>query len=130
MDATPNFKSVRRITDDRGIITIFSLKIDVPFETKRVFMLSQVPVNTERGGHGHKECQQYIISLHGIWEINLFSAQSRLTFQLDKESGGVLIPVGTYITMKPLEDASVLCVFASEEYDPEDYFYFIPDLAM
>jgi hypothetical protein len=112
------------------MITIFNLKIDIPFETKRVFMLSEVPIETERGGHGHKSCQQYIISLNGIWEIKLFSAKSRLIVQLDKDSGGILIPIGTYITMKPLEVASVLCVFASNEYDPEDYFYDIPDLVM
>jgi UDP-2-acetamido-3-amino-2,3-dideoxy-glucuronate N-acetyltransferase len=122
------FESVQRFHDDRGEITIFDLELDIPFESKRVFILTAVPSNTERGGHGHKKCEQYIISLSGVWEIKLFSTESRVSFQLDNKSGGVLIPVGTFITMKPLEEHSVLCVFASEKYDPDDYFYEIPEL--
>jgi hypothetical protein len=124
----PKFESVQRISDDRGKITIFNLELDIPFESKRVFMLTAVPSNTERGGHGHKKCQQYLVSLRGIWEIKFFSAQGQASFQLNHESGGVLVPVDTYITMKPIEDHSVLCVFASEDYDPKDYFYEIPEL--
>jgi hypothetical protein len=124
----PKLESVQRFRDDRGEITIFDLKLDIPFESKRVFMLTAVPSNTERGGHGHKKCEQYIVSVSGVWEIKLFSAESRFSFQLDNKSGGILIPVGTYIIMKPLEDHSVLCVFASEKYDSDDYFYDIPEL--
>ena len=124
----PKLESVQRIRDDRGEIAIFDLKLDIPFESKRVFMLTRVPTNTERGGHGHKKCEQYIVSLSGVWEIKLFSSKSQVSFRLDNESGGVLIPVGTYIVMKPLEEHSVLCVFASEKYDPDDYFYEIPEL--
>lgn len=91
-------------------------------------MLTAVPTNIKRGGHGHKKCQQYLVSLSGIWEIELFSAQGQVSFQLTHESGGVFIPVDTYITLKPLDDHSVLCVFSSEAYDPDDYFYEIPKL--
>jgi hypothetical protein len=124
----PKFESVQRISDVRGKITIFNLELDIPFESKRIFILTAVPANTERGGHGHKKCQQYLVSLSGKWKIELFSAQGQVSFQLNHESGGVLVPVDTYITMKPLEDDSVLCVFASQDYDPEDYFYEIPKL--
>lgn len=91
-------------------------------------MLTAVPTNIKRGGHGHKKCQQYLVSLSGRWEIELFSAQGQVSFQLTHESGGVFIPVDTYITLKPLDDHSVLCVFSSEAYDPDDYFYEIPKL--
>jgi dTDP-4-dehydrorhamnose 3,5-epimerase-like enzyme len=123
MPMTPEFKPVQRVSDARGTITIFSMQDDIPFVSKRVFTLTDVPVGVERGGHGHKKCQQYLVALSGSWLIKIFSAHSQAELKLDKSSDGVLIPIGTYLTMHSLETESVLCVFASEEYDPDDYFY-------
>jgi hypothetical protein len=124
----PEFIPVQRIRDARGAITVFDLELDIPFVPMRVFTITGVPVGVERGGHGHKKCQQYLIALGGSWQLTLSSSHVQKTMILSEESEGILIPVNTHLTMSPLQLDSVLCVFASEKYDSEDYFYDIPEL--
>ena len=126
MNDFPIFKPVQRIRDGRGLISIFDLNLDVPFDPRRVFMLTDVPQGVERGGHGHRKCQQYLVALVGEWQLNLVRVDEQRTLQISENSDGVYIPINTYMTMKPLTDQAILCVFASEVYDPEDYFYEIP----
>jgi len=126
MEDLPMFKPVQRIRDGRGLISVFDFTSDIPFVPKRVFMLTDVPKGVERGGHGHKKCQQYLASLVGEWELNLASIDLKRTLKLSENSDGVYMPINTYLTMKPLSEGAVLCVFASEAYDPDDYFYELP----
>ena len=44
-----------RIHDPRGDLTFIEGGQHVPFQIARVYFLYNVPVDSERGGHAHKE---------------------------------------------------------------------------
>jgi hypothetical protein len=118
-----NLKEVNRSHDSRGVITIFDLRTDIPFVPKRIFTLTEVPVGTNRGEHGHKSCEQYLVALTGSWRLNLVTCKDEVIHEISSESNGIYIPVNTFLTLSPIAENSSLCVFASHEYDPDDYFY-------
>jgi hypothetical protein len=51
-----------------NISPIENLK-EIPFETKRVFYLYDIPGGESRGAHAHKECWQFLIAASGSFEV-------------------------------------------------------------
>ena len=49
-----------RVTDNRGSLTYINNLKEIPFEIKRVFMVSGVPQGLSRGGHAHKILQEIL----------------------------------------------------------------------
>ena len=56
------------IKDPRGNLAVLE-NSKLPFKTKRVYYLFDVPSGSERGGHAHKNLLQLIIPLGGSFEL-------------------------------------------------------------
>ena len=52
-----------QVHDPRGDLTFVEGRRHVPFNIARVYYLYNVPVDSERGGHAHKELEQVIFAL-------------------------------------------------------------------
>ena len=52
-----------------GHLTPIESGIDVPFEIKRIYYITNVPFGVERGYHAHKKLQQVLICLNGSVKI-------------------------------------------------------------
>jgi len=59
-----------KIHNRAGNITPIQGLKNIPFELKRVYYLYDVPGGEERGGHVHKELQQFIVAASGLIELN------------------------------------------------------------
>ncbi len=93
----------------------------IPFEIKRVYYISKVPEGVRRGFHAHKTLKQLLFCPFGRIQIVLDNLHGREEIELSDPSIGLLIEEPTWREMLWLEKNSVLCVAASECYDPEDY---------
>lgn len=51
-------------TKKSGVLTPFSLKNDIPFKTKRIFLIYGNK-NFTRGNHAHKKCSQFLVPILG-----------------------------------------------------------------
>jgi UDP-2-acetamido-3-amino-2,3-dideoxy-glucuronate N-acetyltransferase len=107
--------------EGRGRLTTIEPGEDsiVPFNIKRVFYVYDVPLNTTRGGHGHKTCEQFLIAIGGMVLIKLQDSE----FLLDSPEYGLYVPVNNLIRTIFLTPDSCLLCFASELYDKDDYIY-------
>src|SRR5699024_12292066 len=54
--------------DGRGNLSVVE-KDTLPYAIKRVYYLYDVPSNSTRGGHAHKELQQCLIALSGSFIV-------------------------------------------------------------
>lgn len=108
------------IKDPRGNLTVLE-NSKLPFESKRVYYLFDVPSGSERGGHAHKNLLQLIIPLSGSFELVLKNGQNEKSVTLYNPTRGVLIPTMVWRELRNFSAGAVCLVLASEEYDEDDY---------
>lgn len=115
--------SVPKIIDNkgRGKLSVIEKSI-IPFEIKRVYYLYDVPSDAFRGGHAHKNLDQFMIALSGSFEVNIDDGSNNKKFMLNKPNQGLLIPSGIWREMDNFSAGSVCLVLASEVFDESDYF--------
>lgn len=112
--------SIPKIVDPRGNLSVIE-KNTVPFEIKRVYYLYDVPSGAERGGHAHKEQQEFLIALSGSFDVILNDGTTNQTYTLNKPNQGLLITSGIWRELKNFSSGSVCLVIASDVFQEEDY---------
>ena len=110
-----------RIHNRAGNITPVENLKSIPFETKRIFYIYDIPGGEDRGAHAHKECHQFLIAASGSFEIELDDGKIRRTVLLNRPYYGLHIPPGIWAAEKGFSSGSVCLVLASLKYEESDY---------
>ena len=104
-----------------GTLIPFSLKKNIPFETKRIFMIYGNK-NFTRGNHAHYKCSQYLVPILGKMEVEIENIEKKGKFVLDhKKKRGLLLKPKTWCKIKFINNNSILLVFCNKEYAYKDY---------
>ena len=106
------------VQDLRGYL---SANETLPFEIKRYFLVFNVPSREVRGEHAHRQCHQFLVSVHGECRVIADDGREREEFVLDSPGIGLHIEPMTWATQYRYSPDAVLLVLASEAYQPEDY---------
>lgn len=106
--------------DRRGNLSVVEGNT-IPFVSKRVYYLYDIPGGSKRGGHAHKEQKEFLIALSGSFEVVLKDSKSITTVTLNKPNIGLLIVDGVWRELKNFSSGAVCLVLASAEFDEEDY---------
>lgn len=106
---------------ERGNITAVNNLEEIPFEIKRVYYLYDVPGGIERGGHAHRELQQFIVAASGSFDLVLDDSKIKRTYHLNRPYQGVLLPAGLWRELNNFSSGSIVLVLASSLYDERDY---------
>ena len=110
-----------------GTLIPISLSKDIPFKTKRVFMIYGNK-NFVRGNHAHKKCSQFLIPIFGKIKIDYFDKfrKNSVLLNSDKKKGILLKPL-TWCKLTFLSKNSIILVFCDREYEYKDYIEKISD---
>lgn len=111
---------IPKICDSRGNLSVIEGDT-IPFASKRVYYLYDVPSGSERGGHAHKEQQELLIAVSGSFDVVLNDGRLKKIITLNKPNIGLLIPMGIWRELENFSSGSVCLVLASDEFDEEDY---------
>jgi hypothetical protein len=112
---------MRRVVDSRGSLTVGEVPTEVPFSPSRYFAVFGVPTVELRGEHAHKQCQQFLVCLHGSCRVLLDDGDRRCEVTLDQPDIAVFMPAMIWGTQYRYSSDSVLLVFASRPYEANDY---------
>ncbi len=112
---------MRSVVDTRGSLTVGEVPTEVPFSPARYFAVFGVPSIELRGEHAHKQCQQFLICLHGSCRVLLDDGDRRCEVVLDRPDIGVFMPEMIWGTQYRYSKDAVLLVFASRKYEQDDY---------
>jgi len=112
--------SIPKIEERRGNLSVIE-NDTIPFDIKRVYYLYDVPTGSERGGHAHKDLQQFLVALSGSFDVVLNDGKEQQIITLNKPYEGLLINSGIWRELQNFSSGSICLVIASEVYIEEDY---------
>jgi len=112
--------SLPKIEDRRGNLSVIE-NDTIPFEIKRVYYLYDIPSGAERGGHSHKELQEFLVALSGSFDVILNNGEQERIETLNNPNVGLLIKSGIWRELKNFSSGAVCLVVASDVYIEEDY---------
>ena len=103
-----------------GILTL-SDKTYVPFDIKRIYYLYDIPQNSNRGAHAHKNLYQLILAAAGSFTIELDDGNKKKQFNLSRPSQGLIIVPSIWRNLTDFSSDAIALVLASEYYMETDY---------
>ena len=114
-------KKIKTYKKKSGTLLPFSFKEDLPFKTKRVFVICGKK-GFIRAKHAHLKCSQYIVPVTGKIELECENKKKKTKILLkNKNKEGYLLKPITWCKIKFLTDNSVIMVFCDMEYKYVDY---------
>jgi hypothetical protein len=112
---------IRKKIDYRGTLIYSETPIDVPFDIRRVYVLTNFLGLQERGNHAHRNLKQFMFALGGPFTINLCNGDVEETITLRPEDKALYIRGLVWRSIVPQASNSTLVVLASEIFSEEDY---------
>ena len=110
-----------QIGNRSGHITVVNNGVEIPFATKRVFYLYDLPGGESRGAHAHKACHQFLVAASGSFEVLLDDGHIKRQVMLNRPDMGVHIPPGIWASEINFSSGAICLVLASETFDENDY---------
>tara|TARA_Y100000741_G_C18184947_1_gene530922 strand:- start:312 stop:707 length:396 start_codon:yes stop_codon:yes gene_type:complete len=108
-------------SDNTGSLIPISLKNNIPFKTKRIFIIHGKK-NRIRADHAHYICSQFLIPLYGTIIVDYINKSGNFKKILSlKKNNTLLLKPMNWCKIKFLTNNSKLMVFCDMEYDPSDY---------
>ncbi len=113
-----NFK---KFTKKSGTLIPFSLNKDIPFKSKRIFLIYGKK-NFTRGDHAHHKCKQFLVPIFGKMLIEYENRSVKSKKVLDfRDKKGLLLDSKTWCKITFKTNNCILMVFCDREYEFKDY---------
>ena len=106
--------------DDRGLLAAIEFG-QVPFTVQRVFWITDVTPGSDRAGHAHRTCEQFLFCARGSVTATVTGAD-RSTYTRTLALGETLhLPPLHWLVLSDFSEGAVLGVLASQPYDRSEY---------
>ncbi len=104
-----------------GSLIPFSLKKDMPFKIKRIFIINGKK-NAIRADHAHYKCSQYLVAIQGSIVVSYENTKGKFKKNISfKNKKGLLLKPKTWCKVRFIHKNSILIVFCDREYEYYDY---------
>ena len=117
----PQLVPLRVVADARGMLAAVEAHKQVPFIPRRCFWLYSVPSDQERGGHAHRQCQQFLVCVSGSVVVETDDGSGPKRMRLPTCGVGMHVEPMVWVRLLHFYEDAVLMVLASDAYDPTDY---------
>jgi dTDP-4-dehydrorhamnose 3,5-epimerase-like enzyme len=110
-----------QILDPRGALTFIESRRHLPFNIQRVYYIYDVPSGSHRGGHAHRQQQEFLIAISGSFDIHLDDGIAKTKISLNRSHLGLRILPLVWREVDNFSPGSVCLVLASAHYKEDDY---------
>lgn len=112
---------LKSFTDDRGTLLPIEGARDIPFYSKRLFIITDVPTGVGRGAHANLLSDQFILPLSGGLSVRVHDGACEATYVLDRPDVGLLVPATVWNDLFNFLPGTVTVVLASDHYAGNQY---------
>lgn len=112
---------LQNIKSPEGSLIVVENNSHLPFAVRRIYYLYDVPFGSERGGHAHKELQQYLVALSGSFTVIVDDGTKRKEIFMNNPSEALHIRSGIWREINNFSSGSICLVLASKEFAESDY---------
>ena len=118
--------NLKSFTDQRGRLT----PIDgvLPFDIKRLYYISSITDQAERGGHAHYLTTEAVFCVNGSFTVVINNGKTREEFFLNDHNQCLIIEPYDWHMMCRFSHGAILMGVSSTHYDHSDYIYDEPKL--
>ena len=110
-----------KVHNRAGNLTAIENQLHAPFDVKRVYYLYDIPGGEGRGGHAHRELQQFVVAVSGAFDVLLDDAVNRKIVHLNRPYIGLHIISGIWRELLNFSSGAICLVLASNFYNEVDY---------
>jgi dTDP-4-dehydrorhamnose 3,5-epimerase-like enzyme len=114
---------LKKINNRAGNMSFIENSTNIPFDIKRVYYIYDVPGGSDRGGHAHKNLEQFVVAVSGAFEVLVDDGTNKKIVRLDRPYMALHIQKGIWRETRNFTSGSVCMVIASEDYTDDDYIY-------
>jgi hypothetical protein len=127
LPSEPPFKvPMHQIVDDRGELFVLEHK-SLPFVVNRYFVITVGDKSITRGGHAHKSCWQAMNPQGGACSVLIKNLRHTEFIEITP-SEVLVVPPYNWCEVRFESSLTRVSVFASQEFDSNDYIYAEPGL--
>lgn len=117
----PRLIDLPRVLDERGNLSFAQDDDHIPFRTRRVYWIYDVPGGEIRGSHAFRRTEELVIALSGSFDVVLHDGTNESIYPLNRSYIGLHVPRMLWRTLRNFSTNSVALIVASTEYDEADY---------
>lgn len=110
-----------KILDDRGNLSFFENKNQVPFDIQRVYWIYDVPGGEFRGGHAYQDLQEVIIALSGSFDVVLNDGNNEQKFSLNRSYTALYVPKMIWRHLENFSTNSLALIVTDKLFEEEQY---------
>ena len=110
------------VRDHRGNLTFVEGLRHLPFDIQRVYYLYDVPGGAYRGGHAHRDLEEFIVAISGSFDVVISDPFHRERVHLNRSHFGLYVGPMIWRHLDNFSSGSVCLVLASAPYDEKEYY--------
>ena len=93
----------------------------IPFDIKKVLVVSGMKPGDVRGNHAHRETQELVVAIRGGCDFTIDDGTKKHAVTLNGMTQGLLLPPLVWRTYKNFQKDTILLIIADQEYDEKEY---------
>ena len=110
-----------KIPDERGNLSFFENRRQLPFDIERVYWIYDVPGGEVRGGHAYKNSQEVIVALSGSFDVILHNGKEEQKFTLNRSYYGLYVPKMVWRSLNNFSTNSLAFIATDAPYSEKEY---------
>ena len=116
---TPRWIDLPQAVDARGILTSIESGLEIPFDPKRVFFISDV--SDERGNHAHRFTTQLLVAVAGSFTVDVSTGGAMTSYELKSRSRALFVPPMTWVRLYGFSPDAVCLALADTTFAESAY---------
>ena len=114
---------IKQVTEADGTLYVMENGKEIPFETKRIFLVAKVTPGASRGDHATKETRLILFPVSGSCKVVVDDGKTKETFLMDNPKKGLLIEPMVWRSMQEFTPDCVMMAVCDRPFAPGNETY-------